>query len=368
MDLRVTVDGLEEPQGEVELLRLETFVGRFRTAVMRSAQAHLGVPAYRRTLGDEEPPHFRLVGVSPGSTGLLIRSADDRPVTVEAVGRHLAGLSEYERSGRWPPFIYPGERQAWGEAYRSLVGRSPAIVRVAIDDQEVARVNRGLVDALEQVPVTPEYRDVVVVGELHLIEVEVQPRFHIRTPDLDLHFNLTDDIRDLVDRHRWRRVSAQARWEVGSNRAQLVGDLVESDEPAGVTVVGEVEVPGWVATQVERIRRFGTLADGWLDARSRGVPKATVQSSEELTRRIYEMFGDRIPEGSAPFFGPNSEGDIEFEWKVGDRELICEIKQGTYGLLVVEAGQEVFDGSITQRSLFGWIDWLLGGELPKSST
>lgn len=368
MDLQVTVDGLAEPQGEVELLRLETFIARFRTAVMRSAQAHLGVPAYRRTLGDEEPPHFRLAGVLPGSTDLLIRSANDRSVTVEAVTRHIAGLSEYARTGRWPPFIYPGERQAWGDAYRALVGRTQAVVRVAIDGIEVARVNRGVVDALEQVPATPEYREVRVVGQLHLIEVDLHPRFYIRTPDLDLHFILTDEIRDVVDRHRWRRVRAHARWEVGSNRAQLIGDLVESDELAGVTVVGEVEVPGWVATQVERIRRFGTFADGWLDAQSRGVPNATVQSSEELTRRIYEMFANRIPEGSAPFFGPNSQGDIEFEWKVGDRELICEIERGSFGLLALEAGREVFDGSTTQRSLFAWIDWLLGGELPSSST
>jgi hypothetical protein len=127
-----------------------------------------------------------------------------------------------------------------------------------------------------------------------------------------------------------------------------------------------VEVPGWVTAQIERIREFRTLADGWLGARSQGIRNAAVESSVELARRIYETFGDRIPERSGPFFGPNSQGEVEFEWKVGGRELICEISRGTYGLLAIQEGYEVFDGAVTQKGLFAWIGWLLGGEQPRS--
>jgi hypothetical protein len=365
MDLIVRLEGLNEPSGQIDLRRLEHFANRFRAALLRSAQAALGIPAYRRTLGDEEPPSFRLAGLTDGSTGLLLRSADDRNLTIESATRHLEGVNSYVATGQWPPYIYPGERQAWGYFYATLFDRRrEGVAVVTVDGVEKARIDRGVMDALEQAPILPNYQLVTVIGELRLIEWEGQPHFNVRTPEVDLNFPMTDEIRESVDANRWRRVRALARWEVGTNRAQLVGDMESTQDPAGISVVGEVAVPGWVSNQIERIQRFARLPAGWSGPASKPVPGPRMETAKDLTQQIYEVFGDRIPPQSAPYFVPTAAGTVEFEWRVGNRELICELVSGGYDLLAVEAGEDIHEGTVVQRELFSWISWLLGGPRP----
>ena len=55
---------------------------------------------------------------------------------------------------------------------------------------------------------------------------------------------------------------------------------------------------------------------------------------------------------------------MEFEWSVGTRELICDIGLGEFSILATQDRDDVFEGPVDQRGLFGWISWLLGGDRP----
>lgn len=363
MEIVFRVEGLDEPAGEVDLLRLEQFVAAFRTGILRSAQAALNVPAHRRALEGDDIPRFRLTDVGEGSTALVLRSADERPVTVQSVQRHVEALSDYLSGRGWPVYMYAGERQAWGQVYRTLVTeRAGSRVRVSVNERAVT-VDEGAIDALERDPVLPPLQEILVTGDLHLIDVGASPHFNIRSADNDLRFELSAEIRDTVDANRWHRVRARARWEVGSNRAELVGSIEPSYDAPGITVLGEVEMPAWVSSQLDRLRRFRELKAGWLEADSIALSPRRIRAAEELSRQIARTFGDRVS-GKGPFFAPTAEGTVEFEWSVGSRELICEIGQGQFNLLSSDERVDVFEGQVDQRGLFAWIAWLLGGQLP----
>lgn len=364
MDVVFRIEGLDEPSGEVDLLRLEQFVIAFRSGILRSAQAALNVPAHRRALEGEEVPRFRLADIGEGSTALVLRSVDERPVTVQSVQRHVEALTDYLSGRGWPAYMYPGERQAWGHAYRALMANEGAQVTVRLNGLE-AKVDEGVVNALESAPVLPELQEVVVIGDLHLIDVGGSPHFNIHSPETDLRFDLHPGIRETVDAHRWHRVRARARWEVGSNRAGLIGDIERSVEAAGIQVIGDVALPEWVPSQLERLERFRELRAGWLDAESNALSPRRIKAAEELSRQIIRTFGDRVV-AKGPFFVPTGEGTVEFEWTHGNRELICEVGLGRFSILTNEDGRDIFEGDVDQRGLFGWIDWLLGGEQPNA--
>lgn len=353
-----------DPDGQIEVGRLGEFARRFQTATFRSAQAALNIPAYRRNLGDEPRPQYRLTALGEGSVTLTVEAVDDRAVSAEAVTRHLEGLVDYRRTGRWPSHIYLGERQAWAELYRSVVRHDDSVAEVAWNGADPLRVDNVAVAAMAQEPTEPTFSRITCIGDLHMIEVERNPRFRINTEEIDLVFDLADDILVRIDPLRWRRVRAEALWEQGTNRARLIGGIEETDEPAGVTVLGEVAVPSWVTNQLERITRLAGLP-AWSVAP--GIPKIRKSAADvaaELTRRINEQFGDRVPPDHGPFFAPNHEGNLEFEWQIGDRFLLCEIVPAGYHVLATEGNNVLWDGEVRHKELFDWIDWVLGGTRP----
>src|SRR5258708_31320343 len=157
MDLTFRIDGLNDPSGAIDLARLEQFVARFRSAVVRSAQAELGVPAYRRRLDGHDAPRFRLQDLSEGSTALVLRSVEDDHLTSQAVARHLDALAEFQASGSWPSYIYPGERESWGRVYTSLLPPTGGAGAVTINGAERARLDRAAAEELERKPGLPTY-------------------------------------------------------------------------------------------------------------------------------------------------------------------------------------------------------------------
>jgi hypothetical protein len=329
---------------------------------LRSAQAALGIPSYRRRLGDEAPPEYRLSHLAPGSTTVGLVSVDDRQVSVDAVTRHLDGLDDFIRTGQWPRHMYPGERQAWADVYGSLFrGDLGASALVSVNGGEARRVDTAVREELAREPITPAYEEVQVVGSLHLIEVEVSPRFKIRTEDVDLSFELTAEIQPEVDGLRWRRVRARALWEVGSNRAKLIGSLELSADPAGVVTTRQIEVPKWISVEATRISDLARLPDGWGGSESKRVKPSMVERANELVRRIFESFPELVSVGSYPHFGPNLDGNIEFEWQVQDRFLNGEILPTGFDLLVVQGKEDLYEGTVSHKQLFEWISWLLTG-------
>jgi hypothetical protein len=120
----------------------------------------------------------------------------------------------------------------------------------------------------------------------------------------------------------------------------------------------EVSTP-WLGTQLARIRGFGGLAEGWLEPGSKAIRRSQRDAASRLAVGITEQFGQRTSSPAGPFFSANADGNIEFEWRVGDRELVCELTDAGHDLLALERGQEVFDGFVDQPKLFEWIGWLL---------
>ena len=369
MDIVIRLDIPGVPTGEIELSRLEQLAAEFRAATFSSAKASLDVPAYRRTLGDEERPEYRLASLSEGSTKLLIRSADDRQVTINAVERHLRAITDYRATGEWPRSFDVGERQDWGAFYRSLIrGSLGAVTTTTVEGLDVVTVDAPLVEAMRQEPVIPEYQRVELVGELHLIDVRGVPHFKIQTRDLDMSFELLDPYVDNVDSHRWQRVRVQAKWSVGTKHAQLIAPVEASQDEAGLTVIGNVATPAWINQVIDRLSRFEELRDGWLGRGSLAISSRRRDAARDLARRINEVFAERMPEGSSPFFAPTSDGGIEFEWTIEDRELIGEILSDDYDLLATLQGEDMFDGKVSRATLFGWINWLIAGGDPPRET
>ncbi len=359
---RLTLPG--EPSGTIDLGRLEGFAKAFRAATLKSAQASLSIPSFRHSLGDEPRPDYRLVDLTDGSTTLVLASSDDRPVTREAVSRHLEAVEEYDRTGAWPPYVYPGELQAWAEVYQTLFRRSSGAEAVVSVDGRDRRVTHSSVEALAREPIRPLYREVVLIGTLHLIDSEGKRRFQIGNKDADLSFDLGDDPVEVIDPFRWKRVRAHALWEVGSRRGILREPLEQTEEPMGIEVLRELDAPDWVVGLLERTESFKELPAGWNDPGSLKVSAARVEAAKELIRRLHERYADAIPEGAIPSFVPNSSGGLEFDWEVRDRFLNVELVEGGYDILATERDRDLYSGPANQREVFAWIQWLLTGESP----
>src|SRR5260370_31220417 len=135
--------------------RLEGFAKAFRAATLKSAQASLSIPSFRHSLGDEPRPDYRLVDLTDGSTTLVLASSDDRPVTREAVSRHLEAVEEYDRTGAWPPYVYPGGLQAWAEVYQTLFRRASGAGAVGGRDGPGRPGARSHVGNLAREPIRP---------------------------------------------------------------------------------------------------------------------------------------------------------------------------------------------------------------------
>jgi hypothetical protein len=289
-------------------------------------------------------------------------SVDDRRLSQEAVTRHLEGLDEFARTGRWPRHIYPGERQAWAEVYGSLFRTDKsASAFVSVNGAEPRRVDTLIKEEMARAPRQPIYEEIDLVGDLHLIEAKFSPRFQIKTEDLDLTFELTNEMLAAVDDLRWQRVRTKALWEVGSKRAKLTSLPEATDEPAGIKQRREIAIPEWFLIERSRIASFASLQDGWAGEASSRIRPSMVERANEIVTRIFEAFPESVT-ASTPHFGPNFDGNIEFEWQVGDRFLNGEILPDGFDLLAVQANLDLFEGPVSQAHLFDWIAWLLTGE------
>lgn len=371
MDLVIHVEGLDDPSGAIEISRLGEFISRFKAAVLRSAQAELAVPAYRRNLAGRPVPRFRLFEVSEGSTTLRLRSVEQegesKKFTTQLVARHLDAVSQFSASGTWPRFMYPGERESWGRVYLGLVPSSGGSVSISMNGEPRARVNRGTAEELQRSPAFPTYHEIEIVGDLHLIEWEASPKFRIQAPEADLVFQLPESMKEHVDAHRWRRVKALAKWEVGTNRATLIGELADSAETPGVESGAEIAVPVWATSQDRRLSEFADLASGWIETDAKPIARKSIEAARELTRRIFETFGSSLPEDRGPYWVPISDGTVEFEWSTNGRELICRITNDGLQLTAIRDDDELVDRSVGQRELMSWIEWLLGGPQPPAA-
>jgi hypothetical protein len=360
--LRILVPG--EPAGTIDLARLEGFAKAFRVATLRSAQAAMNVPSFRHTLGDQPRPEYRLVDLTDGSTTLVLNSVDERPLTREAVTRHLEAVQQHERTGSWPGHVYGGELQAWADVYQSLFRKSSDAEAIVTVDGDTQRITRHDVEALAREPKRPMYREVILIGDLHLIDTaEGRQRYQIGNDDADLVFELGVEPIETIDPFRWKRVRAHALWEVGTRRGRLQEPLALTEEPRGIQVLRELEAPNWVLTLLKQIESYTDLTLNWNDRGSRKVTAGRTEAAQEFLRRVYERFGEQIAQ-AVPSFIPNSAGNIEFDWELGDRFLNVEFVDGRYEVLATVRDTDLYAGPASQQEVFAWINWLLTGEAP----
>jgi len=351
-----------EPEGQIGLGRLLQFAREFQVATFRSAQAELNIPAFRRKLGDEPRPQYRLIRLDAGSVRLTVASVDEREISRLAVTRHLTALTRYDAERVWPARMYQGELQAWGAFYTDILADTEhAYVEVGFDGA-THRVNKVLATALTEARPVPQRQRITCIGTLHMIEIEKRPRFRVDTEEVDLVFELQEGTMPIVDPLRWQRVKVEALWEVGTNRAQLIGNIEPTQEPAGVTVEEDITFPKWIEEQEQRLRDLSVLKVGWNGPKSQTVNPAIARSATELSRRIYARFSSQIPQDSSPYFFPNDEGNVEFEWQVGPRFLLAEVVPNGYDLLAARDRDTLYEGEASQNLLFDWIRWLLTGE------
>jgi hypothetical protein len=354
----------DEPRGEIQLSRLEGFARLLRRATLRSAQAELSIPAYRKQLGEEPRPEYRLARLSDGSTTIALASVEDRPIDRVAVTRHLDALRAHQDTGSWPPGIDAGELDAWAAFYTAAFARdATASVDVAVDGTQV-RVDAATVRIFREAQPEKRYRRIACTGLLHMIEVEPDhnPRFRINAESMDLVFELTPGLRDVVDPLRWNRVRAEALWEVGSNRASLAGEIRLSADPPGVEIL-DPEAPRapWLSEQTQRLASFANAQPGWDGPGSRRIHGSVIEAAQELLRRLEAQFATIPGIAPGPFTFPDRDGGIDIEWQIESRFLLLQVNRSGYSIFATDADVELIDGPVTQSQLFQWLSWLLQG-------
>ncbi len=114
----------------------------------------------------------------------------------------------------------------------------------------------------------------------------------------------------------------------------------------------------WTSAQLSRIRSFGMHPDGWHGSGSRAVSRDRVDAALRLCLEIETRF--RIGEQRGPFFSPNEDGNVEFEWRIGDREIVSEIGESGFGVVALDSDTERFAGSVQHDGLIDWLAWLTG--------
>lgn len=202
---------------------------------------------------------------------------------MDVANQRLPGLEAVEqrdRTGAWPAHVYPGELQAWAVVYQTLFRRSPDAEAIVTVDGSTRRVTHHSVEALANEPLKPMYREVILVGTLHMIDTaEGKRRFQVGNEDADLVFELGAEPVELIDPFRWKRVRAHALWQVGSRRGRLQQPLELTEEPMGIQVVRELEAPNWVVELLKQIESYADLDAGWNGRNSRNCRDSKRHSS-----------------------------------------------------------------------------------------
>lgn len=361
MNVTFRFDLSDEPPGKLRLARMVAFARAFQNAALRSAQAELSIPAFRRNLGDEARPEYRLIGLAAGSVGLTLESVQDRDVDRAAVTRHLDAVQAYESSGSWPSGVQRGELQAWGEVYEAVFrGSGPSSAAISTNGL-TQHIDSAIATALANASPVASFRHIECIGDLHMMEVAKRPRFRINTEQVDLVFELTPDLRAAVDALRWQRVRAEGLWEAGSNRAQLTGNIALSSDPAGVTILSEEDegAGAWLSEQLDRIASFANTTPGWDGPHSLATTAHFIEVAGELLRRISAQYNEYIERAGSPMPFPTPDGAVSFEWQVDERFISWELLNGAYLLLATSGADLLFEGEVGQRPLFQWIGWLL---------
>jgi hypothetical protein len=365
MNVVFNFDLTDEPPGKIRLARLIAFAEEFQRAALRSAQAELNIPAFRRGLGDEPRPEYRLSRLTEGSVGLTLESIQDREIDGLAVARHLDALQSFKQEGTWPSGFQRGELRAWSQVYQAAFRGSAASSVEVIVNGTTQQIDGLVVTALANATAMTSFRHIECVGELHMIEVlpAKHPRFRIDAEQVDLIFELTPDLQAAVDSLRWQRVKAEGLWETGTNRAQLTGALEPSAEPAGVTVLSGEEASGaWIQGQLERLRGFADMSFGWDGPHSLPTTPHFIEVGTELLTRIEAQFSQLVERVGGPVAFPAADGTVAFEWQVESRFLAWELTSVGYRLYAAEGDETLFEADAGQQQVFQWITWLLHGE------
>jgi hypothetical protein len=236
-------------------------------------------------------------------------------------------------------------------------------VEVTLEDRSTLTVDGGLVGSLDKEEELPQLQEAEIVGNLHLIDWDERPRFKIRTPDADLSFELTPELRSVIDELRWKMVRATAHWEVGTNRARLIDGPYETRQLAGVELRAIIGAPDWVVQQLRRLESFTSSQHGWDGAGARAPLRPRINASMQLLRDVHRLYPGLIS-GQGAVFGLFEDGAVELEWTSGSRFLNAEPVRGGWDLLCTEAGDVVVERQVDYRTLLVWVGWLLGLAAP----
>ena len=123
------------------------------------------------------------------------------------------------------------------------------------------------------------------------------------------------------------------------------------------SVVTNAVKPKHLST-LEAIRALGRLPAGW---DGQGGPPPSEDVVQIAIGIVCSLRTDEVP---SPEAGPESDGGLQLDWWLGDRELEMHIRpSGALEYLLVDAGQPVKEGSIAvtnAQAIQSLIDWLQG--------
>lgn len=245
-------------------------------------------------------------------------------------------------------------------------------VTIAIEDRglrEQCEINAPIQEALQ----TPEQfspREMVeVVGKVfdlnirnHSFKVEAGPR--VVTVEVSAsQFQILDS-----DETRWARVFVSGLPKDGQCRtihsaAEI--RLATAAEEDGLSVPSELRrgenSPSYQVV-LKRSQELMRLPEGWNSYGAKSPERRGLASATHFLRDVIGVLIDHEIEVPTPFLVPTASGGVQFEWKVGPRELELELPEKGRFLFLAVDGSEESEGEVSRWTAVRLIRWVITGE------
>jgi len=113
---------------------------------------------------------------------------------------------------------------------------------------------------------------------------------------------------------------------------------------------------------VEHSEALLRLEDGWDSYKARRPSPRSIEFALSFLREAIDFFLDDGVEMPAPFLVPTLRGGVQFEWRVGNRELELEIQEPEQFLYLAVDGDEEREGPATRWRAMRLIRWVISGD------
>lgn len=374
----IAVEKPNVPSGMVLAEDAASLSSGLHDSLARLIQRQLGFP-WRAKLKDQAKRLTRvaLTGISEGSGVLQFESlptagaAGRSPASIAAFDL-VAGIRTFADSHQWPPYLPAIVRNRIGAAVAPIFNEPTATVSIAIEGDGLegkCEISAPIKEALQ----TPEQfspeEPVEVVGTVFDLNIR-NHTFKVDTGSRNVTLEVSEaQFRSLdTDPMRWARVFVTGLPKDGQCRT--VYDVKElrlanADEEDGLNVPSELRRGERSTAYQEVLKRSQDLLqlpEGWDSYGAQSPGRRGMVFATNFLRDVIGVLIDHKIDVPPPFLVPTAKGGVQFEWKIGPRELELEIpEKGRFEYLAVDGSKET-EGEASRWTAVRLVRWVVTGE------